>query len=245
MKDYFSSQSKAYSTFRPTYPQELYEFIFRHVTEKKVAWDCATGNGQVAQYLATYFDEVYATDISQQQLEHAGRQKNIFYSLRPGEQTSFQDNQFDLITIAQALHWLDRDRFYREATRVGKPGAILAVWGYGLLTIDPVIDRLLHEFYTETVGPYWDSARRLVESQYKSISFPFKEIPTPRFAIQVKWTIDQLSGYLSSWSATQKYIHVKGENPVTRFITSVVPYWKASRRLVSFPVFMRIGIVDK
>jgi ubiquinone/menaquinone biosynthesis C-methylase UbiE len=245
MKDYFSSQSKAYSTFRPTYPQALYEFIFHHVKEREVAWDCATGNGQVANYLAHYFDEVYATDISQQQLHHAIKQENIFYALSPGENTSFQDNQFDLITVAQALHWLDRDRFYREATRVGKPGATLAVWGYGLLTIDPVIDRLINEFYTETVGPYWDSARRLVENQYESISFPFKEIPTPRFAIRVKWTVDQLSGYLSSWSATQKYIQVKGKDPVPPFIKRVLPNWKTGDRVVTFPVFGRLGIIEK
>ena len=33
------------------------------------AWDCGTGNGQVAKILAGFFNEVQATDISQNQLE--------------------------------------------------------------------------------------------------------------------------------------------------------------------------------
>ena len=181
MKDYFSSQSKDYATFRPTYPTELYQFIFQHVNEKKIAWDCATGNGQVAYYLSLHFEKVFATDISQKQLDHAVKEKNIFYSVSPGEKTSFPQNEFDLITVAQALHWLERDAFYGEAKRVGKPGAFDYIWGYALLYIDSMIDDMVIEFYNHTVGPYWDSARKLVEEEYRTISFPSKRSKRPLF----------------------------------------------------------------
>src|SRR6187549_4084586 len=102
MKDLFSSQSKVYAAFRPTYPEGLYTFIFQQLKERNAVWDCATGNGQVAQYLSAHFAAVYGTDISQQQLDHAVKKQNIFYSKSPGEATSFHDNQFDLITVAQA-----------------------------------------------------------------------------------------------------------------------------------------------
>jgi ubiquinone/menaquinone biosynthesis C-methylase UbiE len=245
MKDFFSSQSKVYAAFRPTYPKELYQFIFSHVPEKKIAWDCATGNGQVAQFLSHHFDEVYATDISQQQLDHAVPQKNIFYSKSQAEKTSFRDNQFDLITVAQALHWFDRDLFYEEARRVAKPNAVLAVWGYGFLFIEPVIDRLIMEFYNEKVGPYWDEARRLVEDEYRGISFPFEEVKVPAFSIKVHWTLEQLSGYFSSWSATQKYIREKGNDPVFPAIKELKKYWTKTEMTVSFPIFARIGSVRK
>src|SRR5262245_31315897 len=103
-KDLFSKQANIYAAFRPTYPKELYDFIFSRVEKNHKAWDCATGNGQVAGYLANYFDKVYATDISQQQLDNAVKRDNITYSVSPGEKTSFEDQQFDLITVAQALH---------------------------------------------------------------------------------------------------------------------------------------------
>jgi SAM-dependent methyltransferase len=241
-KDYFSTQAKTYADFRPTYPASIYEFLLQHIPERGTAWDCATGNGQVANQLSGYFDKVYATDISQQQLEHATRKKNIFYSISPAEKTSFPDNQFDLITVGQALHWFDRNRFYEEVRRVAKPGGLLAVWGYALLSIEPAIDNRIMYFYNHVVGPYWDSARKLLEDEYTTISFPFEEIICPPFSIEVEWTIDQLAGYLSSWSSTQKYIQLKGQDAVTPFIQTLAEDWgPAQKKLVSFPVFCRLG----
>src|SRR5882672_948119 len=122
MKDLFSAQAKQYAAFRPTYPEALYDFIFQHVHGNENAWDCATGNGQVAQRLARQFKKVYATDISQKQLDQASPANNIHYAVSPAESTPFPDHQFDLITVGQALHWFDLDKFYAEVKRVIKPG---------------------------------------------------------------------------------------------------------------------------
>lgn len=240
-KDLFSAQSGLYAAFRPTYPTDLYEFIFQHLREKKAAWDCATGNGQVAISLAGHFEKVFATDISQQQLNLAKPKHNIFYTLSPAEQTPFQDNQFDLTTVGQALHWFDRTLFFEEVKRVSKPDGLLAVWGYALMRIEPAIDRIITDFYNNTIGPYWDEARKLVEEEYRTIEFPFEEIQSPGFTIQVGWTVDQLSGYLSSWSATQKYISTNGVNPVPELIDNIAKQWKAKQpKTISFPVFLRL-----
>lgn len=245
-KDYFSRQSQEYAVFRPTYPEDLYAFIFRHLKDWSSAWDCATGNGQVARYLADYFQTVYATDISQQQLDQAFTARNISYSLAPAEHTAFADNQFDLITVAQALHWFDLKSFYSEATRTAKPGGLLAVWGYGLLSIDAVIDELFLDFYNHKTGPYWDPARQLVENHYRDIPFPFETLPCPGFNITVHWTPDQFAGYLRSWSATQKYIASHGVNPVTAFMEALAEIWSIDEiKRVTFPVFLKLGIIRK
>jgi len=245
MKDYFSTQSREYATFRPVYPEALYNFIFEHVSHKMTAWDCATGNGQVAWYLAKHFEKVYATDISQSQLDYALLAPNISYARIAAEKTNFKDNQFDLITVAQALHWFDHEAFYREAMRVGKPGALLAVWGYGLLKIDPILDVLIWDFYETIVGPYWDEARKLVEREYRSLSIPFQEIKAPTFSILSHWTPVQLSGYLSSWSATQTYKEKNGRDPVPPFMSSIQKHWPEGERKISFPIFSRMGFLVK
>ena len=245
-KDLFSGHARIYSAFRPTYPEELYSFIFRHLQKTDTAWDCATGNGQVAEYLSLQFKQVYATDISAQQLEEAPRASFVQYSTGAAEKTSFADNQFDLITVGQALHWFDRDKFYNEVKRVARPGALLAAWGYGVLSINPELDIHLLDFYKNTVGPYWDSARNLVEEKYQTLSFPFEEIPSPEFFIRVSWTLEHLAGYLESWSATQKYIKTHNTNPVTPLIEVLKDYWKFNEsKTVSFPVFLRLGRVLK
>ncbi len=243
-KDYFSKQSKAYAAFRPAYPPELYDFIFQFISNRSDAWDCATGNGQVARYLAEHFDKVYASDISPQQVSNAFKANNIFYSIAPAERSGFPDRQFDLITVAQAIHWFDLLSFYREVKRVARPGAMLAVWGYAMLTVNEPVDRLYLDFYENKVGPYWDGARRLVENHYRDIPFPFEEINCPEFTIQVSWTLEQFTGYLTSWSATQKYTEANHDDPVKHLARQLKSHWREGEvKSVSFPVFMRLGRV--
>ena len=245
MKDLFSHRAQQYASFRPTYPKELYDFILPLTSGRSLAWDCATGNGQVARDLAPRFQKVFATDISAKQIQHAHHVPNIEYAISPAEKTSFPESYFDLITVGQAIHWIDRPSFYREVVRVAKPGAILAVWGYALLKITPVIDELISDYYVNVVGPYWDKERKLVDEQYKTISFPFEEVSNPGFRISFEWSLDELEGYFGTWSAVQKYIQVNGVNPVEPLIKKIKPFWGTEKKTVNFPVFLRCGIVNK
>jgi hypothetical protein len=240
-KDLFSTQSKLYANFRPTYPSKLYEFIFRHLDNRDAAWDCATGNGQVANYLANHFIRVMATDISQQQLDHAIIRNNITYLQCPAERTPFPAQSFDLITVGQALHWFNREQFYSEVNRVARKKALLAVWGYTTLFIDAKVDPHLNEFYGRTVGPYWDNARRLVEEQYSGIRFPFEEINAPKFTLSVRWSLDHLTGYLSSWSATQQFIRANQRDPVAALRKELEKKWPPGEtKSARFPLFLRL-----
>lgn len=243
-KDLFSQQSKAYAAFRPTYPAELFDFVLKRVQNFDAAWDCATGNGQVARDLSKHFRKVYATDISQQQLDEAFHASNIEYSVSKAEKTSFPDNSFDLITVGQALHWINTNEFYPEATRVGKPGGTIAVWGYSLLSVNPQVDTFFNDFYFNTVGKYWDVARKLVENEYAGIDFPFADKREAKFQIKASWTFEQFAGYLTSWSATQKFIKTEGYSPVPQFTQSLRHLWAETEvKEVRFPVFVKAGII--
>src|SRR5436305_14034007 len=123
-KDLFSEQAEFYARYRPSYPRDLFDYIVSFVPGRKRAWDCATGNGQAASLLADYFEIVDATDISESQLDKAVHKENIIYHVCPAEKTVFAENSFDLITVATAYHWLDWPAFYKEASRVGRPGAV-------------------------------------------------------------------------------------------------------------------------
>jgi ubiquinone/menaquinone biosynthesis C-methylase UbiE len=46
--DHFSKQVSSYSEFRPTYPDELFDWIAKQCVEKEQVWDVATGSGQAA-----------------------------------------------------------------------------------------------------------------------------------------------------------------------------------------------------
>ncbi len=245
MKDNFSKQASIYAKYRPAYPPELFKFILDHTKERKAAWDCATGNGQTAKELAKIFDKVYATDISQKQLDNAEQASNIIYSLQPAEQTNFEDNSFDLITVSQALHWFRFDKFYAEVKRVAKPGSRIAVWMYALLTITPEIDELIHEYHFKTLDKYWDKERQYVDDNYKGIPFPFEEVNCPPFQIQYEWTIEELEGYLNTWSALQKFISANDYNPVHELMQKIKPFWTNQKMNILFPLHLRMGRIDK
>jgi SAM-dependent methyltransferase len=239
-KDYFSSHAQQYATFRPTYPNDLFDFLFSKVALFNRAWDCGTGNGQTALVLAQRFTRVDATDISQLQLQEAPKHPIINYSVCPAEQTLFKDFAFDLITVSQALHWFNLDLFYKEVNRVLSPQGIIAVWGYSLLRVNPGVDKILDDFYRTTVGPYWDDARKYVDEEYKNILFPFQEIQAPRFSMTFHWSFDQLIGYINTWSAVKKFIQERKINPVDELAEKIKPFYGTSNTIV-FPLFMRIG----
>jgi hypothetical protein len=127
---------------------------------------------------------------------------------------------------------------------VAKPGALVAVWGYNLLRVDDEVDEILNHFYTHVVGPYWDPARKLVDDQYQHIEFPFAELKLPPFFIPYEWTLAQLHGYITTWSAVQQYMRVQGNNPVDALAAALSPHWRGARQVV-FPIFLRTGKVEK
>ena len=238
-KDNFSSQSSSYSKFRPDYPAELFRDLYSRLKQSERAWDCATGNGQVARVLAQQFDYVEATDISEAQLEKAPQYPNVTYSCQPAEKTIFPNHSFDLITVAQALHWFDHPNFFDEVKRVGKKGAILAVWTYGLLSVSPAVDLAIGEFYQNVVGPFWDPERRHVDEAYASIDFPFSEVKEERYASSFEWTFDHLMGYLETWSATQHYRRKYGTDPRKQVEERLLDAWEGKVQKVRFPIILR------
>jgi ubiquinone/menaquinone biosynthesis C-methylase UbiE len=246
IKDIFSTQAATYAGFRPVYPKELYDFIFQHVSNFDAAWDCGTGNGQVANVLSEKFIKVYATDISAKQIEHAVRKNNIVYEVQRAEHTNFADNNFDLITIGTALHWFDFDAFYKEVKRVAKNSAIIVAWAYAPFRSTPAIDAILDNFYFNIIHDYWDAERRYVDDKYLAIPFPFEEIKAPELFINAEWTNEQFIGFLNSWSSVQHYIRKNGTNPVSLIEADIREAWKDGEVItVRFPLFIKAGKILK
>jgi len=199
----FADRSNEYAAKRPQYPSDLFDWLASQCTQTQRAWDCATGNGQAAVDLAVHFEQVQATDISSEQLGHARPHERVVYSARTAEDSGFADDSFDLVTVAQALHWFDRGRFWPEIARVTRPGGLFCAWGYTWLTLDRDLERVLLQPFIDTLAPFWSPKVLKLWNGYDpaDVQFPFPTLPAPRFAIEVKWTLAQLLGYVHTWSA--------------------------------------------
>ncbi len=243
--DNFSTGGQDYSLYRPESPKEVFDFLYAHVKAFDTAWDCGTGNGQVATKLAGRFKTVYATDISEDQLKHAPQKDNIIYRQERAEQISSPDHTFDLITVAQAIHWFDFEAFYNEVRRVAKPGALFAAWTYSLLKLTPAVNEVIDHFYLDITHPYWDKQRDYVHAKYQTIPFPFEEIHAPAIQIVKSYTLSQLIGYLRTWSGVRHYMEKEKRDPTDLILDDLKKAWSASETLdVHWPIHVRAGYIQ-
>lgn len=103
----FSKAAASYAKYRPEYPPELYKVILHRakVPALELAVDVATGSGQAAKGLSTYFSKVIALDHDAEQLKHAPTLPNVAFQLGTAEHTGVGSNTADLVAIAAGLHW--------------------------------------------------------------------------------------------------------------------------------------------
>lgn len=241
-KDNFSGHAAQYALFRPVYPKALFNWLFKQCESNTYAWDCGTGNGQVASQLIPYFQKVFASDISENQLEQAKQNPSIVYKIESSSSCSAPNESFDLIVVAQAIHWFNFVDFYSEVNRTLKPSGLLAVIGYHLPTIDAENDKLINFFYKLTLEKYWDKERKYIDEKYQTIPFPFQKISCPAFTMQTEWNLNQLIGYLGTWSAVQHYIRTNHTNPLLALEKDLALLWKKDEiKKITFQLFLRVG----
>jgi len=245
--DHFSAFAARYAEFRPRYPAALFDYLPTLVPRTAAVWDCACGNGQATVDLAERFQQVVATDASAEQISSAARKPNIEYRVASAERSGLPDNSVGLVTVAQAVHWFDFDRFYAEVRRVLAPRGVIAIWAYGICEVsDGALNARLLDYYSNVVGPYWPPERKLVEDGYRTIPFPFAEVTPPPLHMQISWTLDDILGYFSTWSATNRFIKANGRNPLETLRPEIAPLWgdPTVPRLVSWPLSIRVGMID-
>lgn len=240
----FSKQAADYAKYRPVYPREIYQFLRSTAPANELAYDVGTGNGQCAVALAEYFKTVMASDLSREQIANATPKDNVTYTVSEAHESMIPSGTVDLITVATAIHWFNFDLFYAECRRLLKDGGILAAWSYGWHECeDPRITDLIQKVGKVILKDYWSPQPKLIWDNYSTIPFPFKEIDHPTFHQSLSWNMDELIGYLTTWSATQKYIADKGEHPVEAVRQELTAAWGTPDRKLQFecPLIMRVG----
>ena len=244
MKDLFSDCSALYQQARPSYPHHIIAEILKYVPSTHFAWDCGAGSGQFTQLLVPYFEQIVATDMSSQQLHQAPYFENVSYQIQHAEQTNFADQSFDLITVAQAIHWFDFEAFYQEVVRTLKANGVIAVIGYGTLkTQDAALNQQIDHLYTQILKHDWDPERRYIDAHYHNLPFPFEILAETETNMQFNWNKEQLLGYLNTWSAVKHHREKNNQDPLLEIIQFLA---NDSQMIeVTFPIFLKVGKPQK
>jgi ubiquinone/menaquinone biosynthesis C-methylase UbiE len=241
-KDHFSQVASGYARYRPGYPRALFDTLAALAPGRALAWDCGTGNGQAAVELAERFSHVVATDLSRDQLALAQPHPKVEYLLASAEESGLTAASVDLVTVAQAVHWFDFERFYAEVERVLVPRGVVAVWTYHRAIADPEIQALTERFRHRVEGD-WPPERRWVEEQYRTIPFPFAEIAVDPIVHEERWELERVLGYLSTWSAVSQYRRRTGHDPVADLRPELAAVWgdPGRPRRLRWPIHLRVG----
>lgn len=244
-KNWFDQGGAAYARFRPEYPPELAKFFATVAPAAGLAVDVGCGTGQLTTQLAKHFDRVIGLDPSADQIANATTDGKVEYRCAPAENLAVEPGSAHLITAAQAAHWFDLTRFYGEVRRIAARHAILSLLSYGVLKLDGELNDLFQRFYWEDIGPFWPAERRLVDSGYATLEFPFDEHIAPPLEIRKDWSLGEFLGYISTWSAIRGAREAGQEVLLHRFANELTELWgdASLKREVRWPINMRLGTV--
>lgn len=242
-RNWFEQDGQAYARFRPQYPPELAVYLASLAPDNTIAVDVGCGNGQLTQLLALHFDSVFGLDSSEDQIANICAHERITYRCASANQLPLADSSASLITAAQAAHWFDLPKFYGEVRRIALPAAVLALISYGVLSLEPSLNDRFEYFYQNEIGPYWPPERKLVDTGYSSIEFPFQELNAPHFEIKVDWRLDEFLGYLQTWSALRRANEAGRADLFVAFAQDISSLWgdKNDQRSITWPINLRVG----
>lgn len=239
----FDDKAELYESSRPTYPTELYEYLSSLCPSHRSAWDCACGNGQAATSLVNHFDDIYATDISEEQIGNAKQHTRINYKVAPSETSGLQSESCDLVCVAQALHWFDHDIFWPEVLRVLRPGGIFSAWGYNWPILEKELEVIFRTLILDVVDSYWAPQNQLIWDHYKDIDFPFNTIVSPKPTMEVAWNLNEFFNFIHTFSATRRCIEDIGNNFFNLAYDRAIEAWgePESKKVIAFDFVFYVG----
>jgi SAM-dependent methyltransferase len=238
--DHFSQLAARYATYRPHYPAALVDALADRSPRHDAAWDVGCGSGQLSVALARRFSRVIATDPAQAQLDHAERAPRVEYRCVPAEASGLPGASVDLAVAAQAAHWFDWPRFVAEVGRVVAPGGLIALVTYRNAEIAGEIGAGLVDYYHQ-IEPYWPNGRVHVNNRYRDLTLPWPSVDAPAIEMTAQWTRDELVGYVTTWSATSRYVTARGEGALEQLRRRLAAIWPDDQpREVRWPLTVKL-----
>ncbi len=240
--DHFSTVAARYAAYRPSYPSELVD-VLADRAPPGTAWDVGCGSGQLSTALAGKFSRVIATDPAQALLDSAPAAPGVEYRCASAEDSGLPDRSIALVVAAQAAHWFEWPRFLAEVARVAVPGALVALVSYGVLIVDgDQINAIVARYYHDEAGPFWPAGRAHVENGYRDLVLPWEPVDAPPVEMRASWTLDELFGYITTWSATVKLIAARGTGALEALHGALAECWPVDqRRTIRWPLVVKLA----
>ena len=122
----FAGKADIYKKFRPTYPQELIDYLYSQIgfNLDSIVADIGSGSGIFSRLLLERGNRVYCVEPNEDMRRTAELDltefKNYISVNASAENTSLENVSIDFITVATAFHWSNKGAFKLECKRILK-----------------------------------------------------------------------------------------------------------------------------
>lgn len=200
----FKSAAERYSVGRPFFHPVVVKRVkeFLSLTEPlALVLDVGCGTGLSAVALKEIASRIIGIDAAPAMIAHAPRDTRIAYTVALAERLPFTGREFDLITLSQVSHWLDRKLFFAEAHRILRPGKWLVAYDayFSARTIEHTDFQAWHEaVYLKNYPSPPRAPVALVADDVKGTGFQLRR--EERLQHAISFTLERLVEYLLTQS---------------------------------------------
>lgn len=204
--NYFAREEVAerYARGRPYFHPAVIDRIARSLCLREplsAALDVACGTGKSTVALTEIASRVVGADSSAGMLAHAETHERVEYVEATAEDLPFEDESFDLVTVASAFHWFDRERFLSEARRVLNPSGWLVVYDnrfLGRMKENAAFESWVRENYAPRYPSPPRDSRPISVEEARRHGYVF--VRTEEYTNEVRFSVEELAGYLETHS---------------------------------------------
>lgn len=214
-KNLFQGTAEYYTQYRPVYPAELIRFLVNRLsldgTGKML--DIGCGTGQLTLRFTDWFEEIFGIDPEPEMIMEAirfsetMRVENVEWVNGNFDMYKAQTAQsFELVTIAKAFHWMDREEVLETLYKIVSVGGAVAI----IDNYHPNKEvTLWQQRVNEVVERWYGKERRAGDSTYTHPKERHQEIiARSKFDLEIhqlpsykyKWTIPSIIGNIYSTS---------------------------------------------
>ena len=214
MPSLHEGKAKYYKRYRPALPKKLFDFLENKLqlnAKSKLdrLLDLGCGTGQLTIPLRRYFKEVIGVDPSQDMLSEAklaaSETKNIQWLQSCAEDLAESLGMFDLVTIANAFHWMKHEQVVPWIlNHLRKSKSLVLIGSYHMFPKkDTDWEKMLSKITDD-----WFGAEKQVVSSLQCYT-PWREILDQYAFSSIKnfklleiriWGIEKILGYIYSMS---------------------------------------------
>lgn len=165
LRERFSGFADTYDAFRPQPPDALAELLCQlaQVTRPALVADFGCGTGLSTRYWAEKAAMVIGIDPTHDMLAQARRHASlphIWYMTGFAQQIPLPNGCADIVTCAQAFHWMDPEPTLAEAARILRRGGVFAAFDYDF-------PPLMHDWRANAAYDEMEACVRRIEQEHQ------------------------------------------------------------------------------